>query len=202
MVSDKQRQMLAFIEKFVEDNGYPPTHEEIRVGLNISSKSLVNYHLDALQGAALLTRSPNTPRGIRLTSESDTAWVPLVTEAVGAKVPAQIAELDPQQVLELTYNLVPNGQNLYAFKVRNGSRLEALLNEGDIVIVQPQQQAKNGEMVAAWLVEQQQTTFRRYYRENGHVRLEPDNPAVETIFVKPEAVEVRGKVVAVIRQVD
>ena len=54
MVSDKQRQMLAFIEKFVEDNGYPPTHEEIRVGLDISSKSLVNYHLDALQGAALL----------------------------------------------------------------------------------------------------------------------------------------------------
>ena len=201
MVSDKQRQMLAFIEKFVEDNGYPPTHEEIRVGLDISSKSLVNYHLDALQGAALLTRSPNTPRGIRLTSESETVRVPLVTEAVAAWGP-QTTGLDPQQVLELTYNLVPNGQSLYAFKVRNGSRLEALLNEGDIVIVQPQQQAKNGEMVAAWLVEQQQTTFRRYYRENGHVRLEPDNPAVETIFVKPEAVEVRGKVVAVIRQVD
>ena len=201
MVSDKQRQMLAFIEKFVEDNGYPPTHEEIRVGLDISSKSLVNYHLDALQGAALLTRSPNTPRGIRLTSESETVRVPLVTEAVAAWGP-QTTGLDPQQVLELTYNLVPNSQSLYAFKVRNGSRLEALLNEGDIVIVQPQQQAKNGEMVAAWLVEQQQTTFRRYYRENGHVRLEPDNPAVETIFVKPEAVEVRGKVVAVIRQVD
>ena len=201
MVSDKQRQMLAFIEKFVEDNGYPPTHEEIRVGLDISSKSLVNYHLDALQGAALLTRSPNTPRGIRLTPESETVRVPLVTEAVAAWGP-QTTGLDPQQVLELTYNLVPNSQSLYAFKVRNGSRLEALLNEGDIVIVQPQQQAKNGEMVAAWLVEQQQTTFRRYYRENGHVRLEPDNPAVETIFVKPEAVEVRGKVVAVIRQVD
>ena len=171
------------------------------MGLDISSKSLVNYHLDALQGAALLTRSPNTPRGIRLTSESETVRVPLVTEAVAAWGP-QTTGLDPQQVLELTYNLVPNGQSLYAFKVRNGSRLEALLNEGDIVIVQPQQQAKNGEMVAAWLVEQQQTTFRRYYRENGHVRLEPDNPAVETIFVKPEAVEVRGKVVAVIRQVD
>jgi len=201
MVSKKQRQMLAFIETFVEENGYPPTYEEIRVGLNISSKSLVNYHLDALQNAALLTRSPNTPRGIRLMAENETVRVPLVSEAV-AEDPPELAELDPQQILELTCDIVPNGQNLFAFKVHNGSMLEALVNEGDIVIVQPQKQAQNGEMVAAWLVEQKQTTFRRYFRENGHVRLQPDNPAMEPLILKPDGVEVRGKVVAVIRQVE
>jgi repressor LexA len=201
MISDKQRRMLAFIEKFVEENGYPPTYEEIRVGLNISSKSLVNYHLAALQNAELLTRSPNTPRGIRLTGENETVRVPVVAAAL-ADPPPNVTELDPQEVIELTYDIVPNGQNLYAFKVQNGSMLDALVNEGDIVIVQPQTQAQNGEMVAARLVGQGQTTFRRYYRENGHVRLQPDNPAMEALIVKPESVEVQGKVVAVIRQVE
>jgi repressor LexA len=201
MISDKQRQMLAFIENFVEERGYPPTYEEIRVGLDISSKSLVNYHLAALQNAELLTRSPNTPRGIRLNTTNETVQVPLMAEAVAEALP-KVTELDPQEVIELTYDLVPNNQNLYAFKVQNGSMLEALVNEGDIVIVQPQAEAQNGEMIAACLVEQNHTTFRRYYRENGHVRLQADNPGMEPLIVKPEAVEVQGKVVAVIRQVD
>ena len=201
MISDKQRRMLAFIEGYVEKNGYPPTYEEIRVGLDISSKSLVDYHLTALQNAALLTRSPNTPRGIRLTTETETVRVPVLTGTIAEPRP-NITELNPQEVIELTYDIVPNGQNLYAFKVQNGSMLDALVNEGDIVVVQPQAQAKNGEMVAARLVEQGQTTFRRYYRENGHVRLEPDNPAMQALIVNPESVEVQGKVVAVIRQVE
>jgi len=202
MISDKQKQMLAFIQEFVEENGYPPTHEEIRVGLNISSKSLVNYHLDALQSAAQLTRSPNTPRGIRLASESERVRLPAVAGTMAVTNPARNTRLNPQQALEWTQDLAPYGQNLYAFKIGNDPGLEAQLNEGDIVIIHLQQQAKNGEMVAAWLVEQQQTIFRRYYRENGHVRLEAENPASQAMFVKPEAVEIRGKVVAVVRQVE
>ena len=68
-ISDKQGEMLAFIEDFVNQHGYPPTREEIRVGLNISTKSLVNYHLEALEEAALITRIPNTPRGLKLSDE-------------------------------------------------------------------------------------------------------------------------------------
>jgi repressor LexA len=201
MISEKQREMLAFIENFVEENGYPPTHEEIRVGLNISSKSLVNYHLEALQNAALLTRSPHTPRGIRLTHESEIIRVPVITER-SAGQPAAHAELAPEDVIELTRDIAPDGKQLYALKVKNVSMPDALINEGDIVIMQPQTRVKNGQMVAARLVEQNQTTFRRYYRENGHVRLQPDNPTVEPMILKPEAVEVQGKIVAVIRQVD
>jgi repressor LexA len=100
------------------------------------------------------------------------------------------------------YGLVPGGKNLYAYKVRNGLMLDALLHEGDILIIQAQTQAQNGELVAARLVQQGRTTFRRYFRENGHVRLEPDNPMMKAIIVKPEAVEVKGKVVAVIRHVE
>ncbi len=200
-ISQKQREILAFIENFVDENGYPPTYEEIRVGLNISTKSLVNYHLEALENAALLTRSPNTPRGIRLTGENDTIRVPLMDElAVNSSTAS--TELDTQDVIELTYDIVPNGRNLYAFKVQGDSMLDALINDGDIVIMQSQTQAKNGEMVAVRLTGQDQTTFRRYYRENGHVRLQPDNPTLEPMIVEPDRIEVQGKMVAVIRQVD
>ncbi len=199
-VSDKQKEMLAFIEDFINHNGYPPTYEEIRVGLNISTKSLVNYHLAALENAGLLTRSPNTPRGIRLVGESETIRVPFMGQGAASR-PIASTKLDTQEAIELTYDIVPNGQNLYAFKVQGDSMLEALVDEGDIVIMQPHSQAQNGEMVAVWLLEQGRTTLGRYYRENGHVRLQPDNPTMGPLIVKPDQLQIQGKVVAVIRQV-
>ena len=199
-VSDKQKEILAFIEDFINDNGYPPTYEEIRVGLNISTKSLVNYHLTALENAGLLTRSPNTPRGIRLTGEGETIRIPFMGQGA-VNPPIASTKLDTQEAIELTCDIVPNDQNLYAFKVQGDSMPEALVDEGDIVIMQPHTQVQNGEMVAVRLLEQGQTTFRRYYRENGHVRLQPDNPTMEPIIVNPDQVQIQGKVVAVIRQV-
>lgn len=199
-ISEKQREMLAFIEQFVEGNGYPPTHEEIRLGLNISSKSLVNYHLEALEKATLLTRSPNTPRGIRLANGSETVRIPLLEVTVNP--PPVFTELNTQEAIELTGDIVPNGKDLFAFKVQGSSMLEALVGEGDIVIMERQARVKNGEMVAAHLVRQGQTTLRRYFRENGHVRLQPDNPTMAPIIAKPNEVKIRGKVVAIIRQVD
>ncbi|MBN1994759.1 MAG: transcriptional repressor LexA [Anaerolineae bacterium] len=200
-ISDKQREMLAFIENFVDENGYPPTYEEIRAGLNISSKSLVNYHLDVLENAALLTRSPNTPRGIRLAGENETVQVPLMG-LIAAGPPTDFIEEDNREAIELTYDIVPNRNDLYALKVKGDSMIDALVHDGDIVIMQHQVQAENGEMVAVRLIDQNQTTLKRFYRENGHVRLQPANPNMAAMFVKPEAVAVQGKVVAIIRQVE
>jgi repressor LexA len=200
-ISDKQKQMLAFIENFVGKNGYPPTHEEIRTALKISTKSLVNYHLEALEGAALLSRSPNTPRGIRLTSEPETFYVPL-NNGSGAASPESPAELREQEVVELTCDIVSNTPNLYALKVQGDSLLDALVNDGDIVIIQRQSQAKNGDLVAVRLLEQDRTTLKHYYRENGHVRLQPANPDLKPLFVKPHAAQIEGKVMAIIRQVN
>ncbi len=199
-ISDKQKQMLAFIENFMGENGYPPTHEEIRTGLKISTKSLVNYHLEALEGAALLSRSPNTPRGIRLRSERETFSVPL-TRASTAAAPAGATEIN-REVIELTCDIVSNSPNLFALKVQGDSMIDALVNDGDIVIIQRQNQVKNGDLVAVRLLEQGRTTLKHYYRENGHVRLQPANPMLQPVWVKPHAVQVEGKVMAIIRQVD
>lgn len=200
-VSEKQRELLAFIEEFVGKNGYPPTHEEIRMGLNLSSKSLVNYHLEALENAALLSRSPNTPRGIRLRGEAETLRVPFVDVVTEASELDKV-ELEQSEVIELTSDIVPESENLYAFRVKGNALVDALVNDGDVIILQPQAHAENGEMVAVRLLEQGETTFKRFYRENGHVRLQPVDPTVGSLIVKPEAVAVQGKVVAIIRQVD
>ncbi len=200
-VSHKQKEMLAFIENFVEENGYPPTLEEIRVGLEVSSKSLVNHHLEALERANLITRAPNTSRGIRLSHERETVRVPFIN---GNGFPGAngTIEIDTQEAIELTGDIVPDCSELYAFKINCDSLTDAYVHKGDIVIMQRQKQARNGEMVAIRLIDQEATLLKRYYRENGHVRLQPANPNSEPIFVAPEAVEVQGKVVAVIRQVD
>lgn len=200
-ISDKQNEMLAFIEGFVQENGYPPTYEEIRTGLNISSKSLVNYHLDVLENSGLLTRSPNTPRGIRLTGESDTVLVPFMGR-ISAGPPTVFVQDENREAIELTYDIVPNGDNLFALKVEGDSMMDALVNDGDIVVMQQQAEARNGEMVAVQLTDRNETTLKRYYRENGHVRLQPANPTMDALFVSPEAVAIQGKVVAIIRQVD
>ncbi len=198
-VSDKQKEMLAFIEDFVDKNGFPPTHEEIRVGLNISTKSLVNYHLEALEEAALLSRTPNTPRGIRLTSDNQTVRVPFVGDRVTQSLEKKSA--NEQAVIELTYDIVPNARNLYALKAPGNLWRDALVDDGDIVIIQRQSQVKNGDLAAVRLTTQNQTILKRFYRENGHVRLQPANPKLKPLIVKPDAVQVEGKVMAIIRQV-
>ena len=202
-ISDRQRAMLAFIENFLEEKGYPPTYEEIRAGLNFSTKSLVNYHLEALENAALLSRVPNTPRGLRLPGSAETLRVPLINKVNSD--PAETREAnktDESEVIQLTSDIVPDGRNLYAVKVYGDAMIDALVNDGDIVIMQPQTEAQNGELVAVHLVERNETMLKRFYRENGHVRLQPANPTLEPTFVKPDAVKVQGKVVAIIRQVN
>jgi repressor LexA len=197
-ISDKQERMLAFIEEFVEKNGYPPTYEEIREGLEISTKSLVDYHLNILENADFITRIPNTPRGLRLKSEGLSPSPPqpesnLAVSAVG---------FDDQQIIELTYDFVTNNSNLYALRINGNSLLNDFVAEGDIVILQRQAQVQNGEVVAVKLLPQNMISLGKYYRENGHVRLAPADTALKAVVVAPEALEVQGKVVAIIRQVD
>lgn len=193
-LSDKQEAMLAFIEEFVDENGYPPTYEEIKQGLNISTKSLVDYHLDVLENAAYITRVPNTPRGIRLKNEGVG-----VMRAGNASLPALSAE----EIVELTYDIVTNDNNLYALRVQEGAaNHDAFVQAGDIVILQRQPRVDNGDMAAVRLLKEGQTTIKRYYRENGHVRLQAVKENKDPLILKPEAVEIQGKVLAVIRQAD
>ena len=203
-LTKRQREVLDFIYEFVEENGYPPTHEEIQFEVGLSSKSHVHFYLKALEREGYIERAPNIPRGIRLISKSGRGRLAGVIE-----VPflGQIAAGEPicfsdtsHETIDLTRDIVRDGEGLYALRVKGDSMVDALINDGDIVVMKHQQEAGNGEMVAVRLKDRDETTLKRFYREQDRVRLQPANPTMCPLYVHPANVEIQGKVVAVIRQ--
>lgn len=198
-ISPKQEAMLAFIEEFMADRGYPPTYEEIRVGMKLSTKSLVDYHLTALEEAGKIQRDPATPRGLRLPNAS-TFNVPLIG-IIGASLPTTTFTDMAAEALTLTRDIVPEQDDLFALKVRGTSMIDAMVNDGDVVVMKRQSIVKNGDMVAARLLDRDEMTLKYFYREPSRIRLQPANPMLGPIYAHPANVEIQGRVVAVIRQV-
>ena len=198
-LSKRQREVHNFIENFVNRKGYPPTHEEIRQGLKMSTKSLVNHHLKALERKGKIERQPDTPRGIKLLN-GRSFRVPMLGHIAASAEPISFSDADYQEI-ELTPDIVQKQDGLYALRVKGDSMIDALIHDGDIVVMRHQAVAEMGEMVAVRLKDKNETTLKRFYPEDGQVRLQPANPRVEPIFVPPTNLEIQGKVMAVIRQV-
>lgn len=196
-ISDKQEEMLAFIENFMRQNGYPPTYEEIRTGLDISTKSLVDYHLEALENAAFIKRIRNKSRGIRLINGNGIQKQPVHKNSWPS-----LTRLDEGEILELTYGIVTNGNKLYALKAEGNALADARVRDGDIVILQSQNHAKDGDLVAIRLRKSNRVMLKHYYRENDYVRLQPVKANLKPIIVNAKSVQIEGKVVAVIRQMN
>jgi repressor LexA len=199
-LSKRQREIHSFIEDFVNSKGYPPTHEEIRQGLKMSTKSLVNHHLKALETKGVIERQPDTPRGIRLLNGLRSFKAPLLGHIAASAEPISFSDDDYEEI-ELTPDIVQQQDGLYALRVKGDSMIDALINDGDIVVMRHQAVAEVGEMVAVRLKDRNETTLKRFYPEGKQVRLQPANPEVKPIFVPTADVEIQGKVMAVIRQV-
>jgi len=197
-LTEHQKEVHRFIEDFVGNKGYPPTHEEIRQGLNMSTKSLVNHHLKTLEKKGLIRREPVRARGITLVGATRSFKVPLLGH-IAAGEPLSFCD-EPWEEIELTSDIVKQQEGLYALRVKGNSMIDALINDGDIVVMRHQKVAENGEMVAVRLKDTNETTLKRFYPEGKRVRLQPANPTVKPIYVHPARVEIQGKVVAVIRQ--
>lgn len=209
-LSERQRKILEFIKSFTLDNGYPPTIREIGEAVNISSTSVVNYNLNALQKEGHIMRDRTVSRGIRLAegleelrgAVADVIQVPLLGRiAAGTPIPVPEDGFAGEMV-ELTRDIVPTGNDIYALQVRGNSMIDAFINDGDMVIMRYQQTANDGDMVAAWLVNEEETTLKRYYPEGNRIRLQPENSQMLPIYVAPDNLQIQGKVLAVIRQVN
>ena len=200
-LTKRQREMHSFIGDFVNSRGYPPTHEEIRQGLKMSTKSLVNHHLRALERKGLIERQPDTPRGIRLLDGLRSFKVPLLGHIAASAEPISFSD-DEHEEIELTPDIVQKQDGLYALRVKGDSMIDALINDGDIVIMKHQREANNGELVAVWLKDEKETTLKRFYHEGSRVRLQPANPTMGPLYVDASNVEVQGKVIVVIRQLN
>jgi len=208
-LSERQRKILQFIKSFTLDNGYPPTIREMGEAVGISSTSVVNYNLNILQKEGHLTRDRTVSRGIRL-SESleglraivDIIQVPLLGRiAAGSPIPVP-EDGFAGETIELTRAIVPDSGNVYALQVRGNSMIDAFINDGDIVVMKHQETARDGDMVAAWLVNEGETTLKRYYHEGHRIRLQPENSQMQPIYVAPNNLQIQGRVLAVIRQVN
>jgi repressor LexA len=207
----RQKRMLEFIQRHLRETGYPPTIREIGKAVGISSTSVVNYNLNVLQEKGYIQRARETSRGLRIVG---TAAAPAACEEYSVPIAGYIAAGEPLRLPEtdfsltdyesitLTQDILPPAPDLFALRVKGNSMIDALVNDGDIVVVRRQDQASNGDMVAAWLVDEGETTLKRFFWEKdaNRVRLQPANPQMQPIFVHPANLEIKGKVVAVIRQ--
>lgn len=206
--SSRRQAIVEFIRSFVEEHNYPPTVRDIQGGLKISSTSVVEHHLRVLEREGLLRRDFKVSRGMELlgaNSRRNTVVVPLVGSiAAGEPIPVPQADAwntdSGAETLELPSELVRKGkQNVYGLRVKGTSMIDSLINDGDIVLMQPASSANNGEMVAVWLKRDKTVTLKKLYREKDVIRLQPANSAMKPIRVPADDVEVQGKVVGVIR---
>jgi repressor LexA len=212
-LTKRQRRMLHFIWDFAQERGYPPSIREIGRAVDISSTSVVNYNLERLEQEGLIERDRGQSRGLRL---SDTGLdflsvrpegvisVPFLgVIAAGEPIPIPASDFSltgADETVELAQGILRDTGDLYALRVQGNSMIDALINDGDIVVMRHAETVESGEMAAVWLRDEEETTLKRVYWEKGRIRLQPANPTMDPIYVdNPEQVEVRGKVVMVIR---
>jgi len=206
-LSDRQRHIVEFISQYFAQNDRPPTNREIGQAMGIASTGHVDYHLSVLAKKGFIEREANTSRGLKLTSAGEpnprrrVFHVPVVG-FIAAGAPIE-AISDPNDAVELSDDFA--SQDAYALRVRGKSMIEDLIDDGDLVVVKPAQTANNGDTVVALLTngdsENGEVTLKRYYREATRIRLQPANQTMKPIFVRPEDVQVQGKVIALIRRI-
>lgn len=209
-LSERQQRILEFIRRYTAERHYPPTIREIGQAVGISSTSVVNYNLNILEREGYIVRNRDISRGIRLAGDDRTYAAPVRIPILGVIVASKpvpipdsdFAMLGEDEVVELTRDIIADERGLYALEVRGNSMVDALIHDGDLVIMRHQKEAQNGDLVAVWLKDEKETTLKRFYRERDQVRLQPANPTMEPIYVHPANVEIQGKVVLVIRRLD
>jgi repressor LexA len=214
-LGERHQRILDFLFEYQRENRYPPSIREIGNKTGITSTSVVNYYLDQLEKKGMIERDRKISRGVRLSglnSSSDTLRIPILGPiAAGLPLP----ELDPNisymtdseaNAVDIARSLLPakeKGDNLFALEVKGNSMIDAMINDGDIVVIRPASDARNGEMVAVWLPRDNEATLKYFFKEKDRYRLQPANPTMKPIFIKKsEPLEIKGKVVMVIRKMD
>lgn len=208
-LSHRQESIIQFIQKFMAERQFPPTVRDIQTGCEISSTSVVDYNLHKLQAMGYLKREPEVSRGIELIGEGlkgmkrDVITVPLMGSiAAGEPLHVPDAPAYAEQGYDTVHvptSMVGERENVFALRVKGLSMIDALVADGDLVLLEPTTNANNGDMVAAWLDETEETTLKRFYMEGDMVRLQPENSTMDPIVVPAKDVSVRGRVVGVVR---
>ena len=209
-LSKRQQSILKYIDRFLTDNSYPPSIRDIQAGCKISSTSVVDYNLNILERKGYLRRHAEISRGIELLhrTRGTEAMVPVpIIGVIAAGAPVPVPTPDTwdlaavSETIEMPRDLIRKKKGVYALRVKGTSMIDALINDGDIVLMQHVSVVDNGEMAAVWLRAEKEVTLKKVYAEPGRVRLQPANSQMKPLRVAPGNVEIQGRVIAVVRQV-
>jgi len=209
-LSTKQQHIVDFIQDFVDGHDYPPSIRQIQEACGISSTSVVDYNLRILEKQGLLRRDREISRGIEMLSPGSrrarVVSVPILGAiAAGQPIPVPTEETwtaYSEDTIELPLGMIDGKEDVFAVRVKGNSMIDALVNDGDLVIMEATASADDGDMVAAWLKREGEATLKRIYHEGSRVRLQPANQAMAPIYTEAGNVEVQGRVVTVIRSLD
>ena len=207
MLTGRQQEIWKFLTDYVDEHGYPPTVREIGEAVGLASPSTVHAHLANLERAGLIKRDPTKPRALELRRDprpsaqaqqpDDVHRLPLVGEiAAGGPL---LADQNVEEYLAVPEPLARGGEE-FLLRVKGDSMINAGILDGDIVVVRREQTARDGEIVVALAGDQEwadEATVKRFFRENGRVRLQPENDALEPIYA--DNVQVLGVVTGVFR---
>ncbi|NOK58278.1 MAG: transcriptional repressor LexA [Chloroflexi bacterium AL-W] len=209
-LSTRQQDILKYIQGFVEEQGYPPTIRQIQESLNISSTSVVAYNLRVLETKSLLKRVGKVSRGI--TIPQTTPVQPSLRNGFQVPVLGVITAGQPlpnpedtssgeAELVDVPEDVAPPERlsDVYALRVRGHSMIDALIDDGDVVLLRYQETAENGQMVAALIEDDNAVTLKRFYKEGDRVRLQPANVTMDPIYVNADKVRIQGRVVGVMR---
>jgi repressor LexA len=210
-MEERLHRILEFLSSFQEKSGYSPSIREIGDKIGVKSTSLVDFYLEKLEARGAIVRDKHISRSIRVLSNSlkEVFRIPVLGRIVaGEPIPVPGSDLDyfnSEDSVEIASSILPSrerAEDLFALQVQGNSMVDAMVNDGDIVIMKPTRIAENGDMVAVWLPDRDETTLKYFYKEGDRYRLQPANPTMAPIFIeRSRPLEIMGKVVMVLRQV-
>ena len=200
-LTSKQNKVLDYLKQFMAKKGYPPTVREIGSALNLSSPATVQAHLNNLAEKGYIKKNNSKNRAIELLvkneyEEEDVVDVPLLGK-VTAGSPIEAIEM-PDEYFTLPAYLIPTKKEVFTLRVWGESMINAGIHDGDIIIVQRQSVANNGDMVVA-MTEDNEVTLKTFYKENGYFRLQPENDTMDPIIL--DNVSVLGKAIGLYRKI-
>ena len=197
-LTKRQREILDHLQEFIQQKGYAPSLEEIGARFNLSSLATVHKHLTNLQEKGFIRRSWNRSRSVELLAARTghrAVELPLLGYvAAGAPIEAVASN----ETIAVPDDFIGR-KDTYVLRVKGDSMIDEQIRDGDFVIVEDRKTAENGEMVIA-LISGSDVTLKKFYRENGRVRLQPANATMQPILVDPALVQVQGVVVGVMRK--
>ncbi len=197
-LTKRQREILDYVESFIDTYGYSPSFEEIADHFNYSSLATVHEHLSNLEAKGLLRKNYNKSRSLEVVrSEGALALELPLLGTVAAGLP--IEAIQEQETISVPHDMLRSGNN-YVLRVKGNSMVDEQIRDGDYIVVNSRQTAENGEMVVA-LINGESATVKKFFRERqGRIRLQPANPTMKPMIYDASEVQIQGIVIAVIRK--